>query len=53
MLALGKDAHHINEELVLSILTVRTHIRRIYEKFDVHSQQELIDKVLSEEESER
>jgi DNA-binding CsgD family transcriptional regulator len=40
MLALGQDARRINEELVLSMLTVRTHIRRIYEKSGVHSQQE-------------
>ena len=31
------------EKLVLSSATVRTHIRHIYEKLDVHSRAELIE----------
>jgi DNA-binding CsgD family transcriptional regulator len=48
MLALGKNATRIHEELVLSILTVRTHIHQIYEKLGVGSQQELITLILGE-----
>ena len=35
----------IAEELVISENTVRTHVRHIYAKLDVHSHQELIDLV--------
>ena len=31
--------------------TVKTHVRAVYRKFDVHSQQELIDYVVRERES--
>ena len=41
--ATGHGAKSIEEKLVLSSATVRTHIRHIYEKLDVHSRAELID----------
>lgn len=43
LLARGRDAKHVQEELCVSIYTARTHIRRIYEKLAVHSRQELLD----------
>lgn len=44
-LVVGKDAKAIADELYISFNTVRSHIRRIYVKLDVHSRQELLDKV--------
>lgn len=41
--ATGHGAKSIEEKLVLSSATVRTHIRHIYEKLDVHSRAELIE----------
>ena len=41
--ASGHGAKSIEEKLVLSPATVRTHVRHIYEKCDVHSRAELID----------
>lgn len=38
----GHSAKFIAEELVVSLHTVKTHIKRIYEKMDVHSKDELI-----------
>ena len=43
LLAHGRDSRHIQEALTLSYNTVKTHVKRIYRKLDVHSQQELID----------
>lgn len=45
LLARGRTSPFIQEELVLSRNTVKTHVRHIYTKLDVHSQQELISKV--------
>ena len=45
LLAHGRSRPYIRDELVLSKNTVDTHIRHIYEKIGVHSQQELIDLV--------
>lgn len=45
LLVLGKDAKAIADELFISFNTVRSHIRRIYGKLDVHSRQELLDLV--------
>lgn len=45
MLAKGRNAAYIQKELVISEGTVRTHMRNIYRKLSVHSQQELIDLV--------
>lgn len=45
MLARGRNAKHIGEKLYVSEHTVRSHIYRIYQKMDVHSQQELLDAI--------
>lgn len=47
MLARGRNARFIMEEFVLSRNTVKSHIKHIYAKLGVHSQQELIDLVES------
>ncbi len=39
----GRTAQRIAEELFISKSTADTHLRRIYQKCDVHSRQELID----------
>lgn len=44
-LVVGKDAKAIADELFISFNTVRSHIRRIYVKLDVHSRQELLELV--------
>lgn len=44
-LSKGRNASYIQKELVISEGTVRTHMRNIYRKLGVHSQQELIDLV--------
>ncbi|MBM6998839.1 helix-turn-helix transcriptional regulator [bacterium] len=44
-LARGRSMAHIAAELVVSKNTVHTHVRNIYAKADVHSQEELIDAV--------
>lgn len=41
-LAKGHNATSIQEQLYISEGTTKTHIRHIYRKLDVHSQQELI-----------
>lgn len=45
LLIKGRDAQHIAGKLGVSYHTVRCHIRHIYEKLDVHSQQDLLDLV--------
>ena len=50
MLARGHNGYRIRDELTLSYNTVKTHVKRIYRKLDVHSQQELIDLVEHEAE---
>ncbi|NHM13614.1 helix-turn-helix transcriptional regulator [Xiamenia xianingshaonis] len=45
LLALGKDARAIADELFISFNTVRSHIRHIYVKLDVHSRRELMELV--------
>lgn len=45
MLAKGRNTRFIQEQLVISPNTVRSHIKHLYVKLDVHSQQELIDLV--------
>ena len=49
LLAQGRSRPYIRDALVLSKNTVATHIRHIYEKLGIHSQQELIDLVEDEE----
>lgn len=41
--ARGRSAASIAEKHVISINTVKTHLRRVYEKTGVHSRQELLD----------
>ncbi|MFR0708228.1 MAG: response regulator transcription factor, partial [Eggerthella lenta] len=43
LLARGRTSPVIQEKLFLSHNTVKTHVRHIYAKMDIHSQQELID----------
>ncbi len=43
LLAIGRNAKAISEELCLARGTMNTHMRNIYRKMGVHSQQELID----------
>ena len=38
----GHDAQYIQDELVISRSTVKTHVRHIYEKCDVHSRSDLM-----------
>lgn len=45
LLARGRNGVVIQEKLFLSQNTVKTHVRHIYTKLDVHSHQELIDLV--------
>lgn len=45
LLAQGRSRPYIRDTLYLSKNTVATHIRHIYEKLGIHSQQELIDLV--------
>lgn len=41
----GKSVPAIASEVYLSVNTVRTHIAHIYQKFDVHSRDELVDAI--------
>ena len=45
LLASGESSQKIADSLVISYHTVRAHIRNIYAKLDVHSYQEMRDKV--------
>ena len=45
LLAQGRNAHYVSEELVLSVNTVKTHTYNQYGKMGIHSQQELIGMV--------
>ncbi|MDO4443414.1 MAG: helix-turn-helix transcriptional regulator [Slackia sp.] len=47
-MAHGRNVGFIEEHFVISRNTVKTHVKRIYKKLDVHSQQELIDLAESE-----
>lgn len=47
MLARGRGSQSISDALTISLYTTRAHTRNIYTKLDVHSRQELIDKVNS------
>lgn len=44
LLVRGRTAQVISDKLFISVETVRVHIKNIYRKADVHSQQELIDR---------
>lgn len=45
MLARGRGTQSISDALTISLYTTRAHTRSIYAKLDVHSRDELIDKV--------
>lgn len=45
MLARGRDRTYIQEQLVVSRNTVKSHVKHIYAKLDIHSHQDLIDLV--------
>ena len=45
LLARGRNARFIQEELAISYSTTKTHVSRIYRKLGVHAHQELIDVV--------
>lgn len=45
LLAKGRNAEHVSNELYISPHTARSHMYRIYRKLDINSQQELIDLV--------
>ena len=47
-LSKGNSFKMIAAELNISIDTVRTHIKRIYEKLQVHSQTEAVSKAVNE-----
>lgn len=46
LIAMGRSAKYIAEELLISYNTTRTHIKHVYEKLNIHAKQELIDLVL-------
>lgn len=50
LLAKGRNRVHISQALFISDNTTRTHMKNVYRKLDVHSQQELIDLVERERE---
>lgn len=45
IIAKGRNAEYVSEQLVISIHTAKTHIANIYQKLDVHSSQEVLDLV--------
>lgn len=45
MLARGRNSQYVMEHYVISRNTVKSHVKHIYQKLEVHSQQELIDLV--------
>lgn len=46
LFAQGRSANWIAEDLIISKNTVRSHIRSIYTKLDVHSRRELLEKLV-------
>ena len=46
LIAMGRSAKYIAEDLTISHNTTRTHIKHVYEKLNIHSKQELLDLVL-------
>lgn len=49
LLARGRNGRFIQEELVVSYNTVKAHVKHIYTKLGIHTQQELIDLVEDED----
>ena len=52
LLARGRNRAYIREELVIGDETVKSHIKNVYRKCELHSQQELIDLVEAAAENE-
>ena len=48
LLAKGRNRAHIKDELFVSDETVKSHVKNIYRKIDLHSQQALIDMIEEE-----
>ncbi|MEE0845689.1 MAG: LuxR C-terminal-related transcriptional regulator [Eggerthellaceae bacterium] len=51
MLARGRDRAYIEKQLTVSRNTVKSHVKHIYAKLDIHSHQDLIDLVEAEQDS--
>lgn len=49
LLAHGRSIPYVRDALIISRDTAATHAKHIYAKLDVHSRQELIDLVMSDE----
>lgn len=47
LIAQGRSAKYVEQELSISLSTAQTHIRNIYRKVGVHSRQELLDEIES------
>lgn len=45
-IAVGQHTKQVAKELYIEVLTVRTHLRRIFGKLEINSQRELISRVL-------
>jgi DNA-binding CsgD family transcriptional regulator len=45
LLAKGRTARYIASELMITSSTAKTHMKRLYAKLNVHSQQELLDTI--------
>ena len=45
LIAQGRSAKYVEQELSISLSTAQTHIRNIYRKVGVHSRQELLDEI--------
>ena len=45
LIAQGRSAKYVEQELSISLSTAQTHIRNLYRKVGVHSRQELLDKI--------
>lgn len=53
LLALGKSNKQVEKALVLSPDTVKTHVRHVYGKLDIHSREELVEFVEEKAELDR
>jgi len=49
LLARGRSGRYIKDSLVISHNTVKAHVKNIYRKMDLHTHQELVDAIESEE----
>ena len=45
MVGRGRNGTFIQEKLLISKSTYQTHMRNLYKKLDIHSDQELIDHI--------